>query len=52
MRAVIGAKVSVRMQANARRDELVEVREGVLLVRLAAPPLAVAPGMAVPSADV
>ena len=37
MRAVTGSKVSVRVQANARRDELVEVREGVLLVRVAAP---------------
>jgi uncharacterized protein (TIGR00251 family) len=31
--------VSVRVQANARRDELVEVREGGLLVRVAAPAL-------------
>ena len=39
MRPVTGVKLSVRVQANARRDELVEVREGVLLVRVAAPAL-------------
>jgi hypothetical protein len=37
MRAVSSAMISVRVQANAHRDELVEVREGVLLVRVAAP---------------
>jgi len=39
MRAVSGAKVSVRVQANARRDELVGIRDGVLVVRVAAPAL-------------
>jgi uncharacterized protein len=39
MRAVSSAMLPVRVQANARRDELVEVREGVLLVRVAAPAL-------------
>ena len=39
MRAVTSANVSVRVQARARRDELVAVREGVLLVRVAAPAL-------------
>jgi hypothetical protein len=33
------AKVAVRTQPNARRDEFVGLREGVLLVRVAAPPL-------------
>jgi uncharacterized protein len=37
MRPVTGAKVSVRVQANARRDELVGIRDGVLVVRVAAP---------------
>jgi uncharacterized protein len=32
-------KVSVRLQASARRDELLGIREGVLLVRVAAPAL-------------
>jgi hypothetical protein len=33
------AKVSVRVRANARRDEFVGVRAGTLLVRVAAPAL-------------
>lgn len=33
------AEVSIRVQAGARRDELVGIREGVLLVRVAAPAL-------------
>jgi uncharacterized protein (TIGR00251 family) len=33
------AKLSVRVQAGARRDELVGIREGALLVRVAAPAL-------------
>jgi hypothetical protein len=36
---VTGAKVSVRVQANARRDELVGIRDGGLVVRVAAPAL-------------
>ena len=39
MRPVTGAMVSVRVQADARRDELVGIREGVLVVRVAAPAL-------------
>ena len=39
MRPVTGAKVSVRVQANARRDELVAIRDGALVVRVAAPAL-------------
>lgn len=39
MRAVTSAKISVRVQARARRDELVGMREGVLLVRVTAPAL-------------
>lgn len=39
MRAVSTAKVSVRVQASARRDEFVGTREGVLLVRVSAPAL-------------
>src|SRR5579863_9264422 len=39
MRAMTSAKISVRAQANARRDELVGIREGVLLMRVAAPAL-------------
>ena len=31
--------ISVRVQANARRDEFVGVREGVLVVRVGAPAL-------------
>jgi uncharacterized protein (TIGR00251 family) len=33
------AKIAVRTQPNARRDELLGLREGVLLVRVSAPPL-------------
>lgn len=32
-------KVSVRVQASARRDEVLGIREGVLLVRVVAPAL-------------
>jgi uncharacterized protein (TIGR00251 family) len=31
--------ISVRVQARARKDELVTVRDGVLVVRIATPPL-------------
>jgi uncharacterized protein (TIGR00251 family) len=37
MLGVSDAKVSVRVQAGARRDELVEIRDGVLLARVSAP---------------
>jgi uncharacterized protein (TIGR00251 family) len=37
--AVNEANLRVRLQPNARRDELVAVRDGVLLVRVAAPAL-------------
>jgi uncharacterized protein (TIGR00251 family) len=33
------AKISVRVQASARGDELVEIRDGVLLARVSAPAL-------------
>lgn len=33
------AKIAVRVQARARRDELVAIRDGVLLVRVTAPAL-------------
>jgi uncharacterized protein len=36
---VTSAKIPVRVQARARRDELVAVRDGVLLVRVRAPAL-------------
>lgn len=36
---VASASIPVRVQARARRDELVAVRQGVLLVRVAAPAL-------------
>jgi uncharacterized protein (TIGR00251 family) len=36
---VSSAKVSVRLQARARRDELVAIRDGVLLARVSAPAL-------------
>jgi uncharacterized protein len=39
MRAVSSAMASVRVQANARRDELVGIRDGVLVARVAAPAL-------------
>lgn len=34
-----GAKVQVRLQPRAGRDELVAIREGILVVRVAAPAL-------------
>ena len=37
--AVSDAVLRVRAQANARRDELVGMRDGVLVVRVAAPAL-------------
>jgi uncharacterized protein (TIGR00251 family) len=36
---VTSANISVRVQARARKDELVAVREGVAVVRVAAPAL-------------
>jgi uncharacterized protein (TIGR00251 family) len=39
MRVVTSAKIPVRVQARAQRDELVAIREGVLVVRVAAPAL-------------
>lgn len=33
------AKISVRVRPNARRDELVGIREGLLVTRVAAPAL-------------
>ena len=39
MRPVTEAKISVRVQANARRDEIVAIRDGVLVVRVVAPAL-------------
>ncbi|OAI39329.1 hypothetical protein AYO39_00515 [Actinobacteria bacterium SCGC AG-212-D09] len=39
MRGVTSARISVRVQTNAHRDEFVGVREGVLAVRVAAPAL-------------
>jgi uncharacterized protein (TIGR00251 family) len=36
---VTGVRISVRVQPRARRDELVEMRDGVLVVRVAAPAL-------------
>jgi uncharacterized protein (TIGR00251 family) len=34
-----GAQIAVRVQARARRDEIVGERDGVLVVRIAAPPV-------------
>ena len=34
-----GAEISVRVQTRARRDELVAIRDGVLLARVTAPAL-------------
>jgi uncharacterized protein len=34
-----GARIAVRVQARARRDELVEVRDDVLIARVTAPAL-------------
>ena len=39
IRAINRPKVLVRVQANARRDEFVGIREGVLVVRVTAPAL-------------
>lgn len=39
MRPVPDATILVRVQARARRDELVAIRDGVLLARVAAPAL-------------
>jgi uncharacterized protein (TIGR00251 family) len=39
MLTIPDAKISVRVQARARRDELVEVRDRVLLARVSAPAL-------------
>lgn len=39
IRPVTSAKIAVRVQARARRDELVAIRDGVLLVRVTAPAL-------------
>jgi uncharacterized protein len=39
MRLVSRVKITVRVQANARRDELVGIRADVLVVRVAAPAL-------------
>jgi uncharacterized protein (TIGR00251 family) len=39
MGVVTRATISVRVQARARRDELVALREGVLLIRVMAPAL-------------
>jgi uncharacterized protein (TIGR00251 family) len=33
------AQITVRVQARARRDEIVGEREGVLVVRISAPPV-------------
>lgn len=34
-----GARIKVRLQARARKDELIGVRDGVLLARVSAPPV-------------
>jgi uncharacterized protein (TIGR00251 family) len=39
MSPVATARISIRLQPRARRDELVAVRDGVLLARVAAPAL-------------
>jgi uncharacterized protein YggU (UPF0235/DUF167 family) len=36
---VSNAQIPVRLQASARRDELVDIRDGVLLARVSAPAL-------------
>jgi uncharacterized protein (TIGR00251 family) len=36
---MMSGRISVRVQANARRDELVGERDGVLVVRVSAPAL-------------
>jgi uncharacterized protein (TIGR00251 family) len=35
----INATISIRLQPGARRNELVEIRQGMLLARVTAPPL-------------
>jgi uncharacterized protein (TIGR00251 family) len=35
----MNARISVRVQPRARRDEIAAVRDGVLVVRVVAPPL-------------
>ncbi|MGH2970020.1 MAG: DUF167 domain-containing protein, partial [Solirubrobacteraceae bacterium] len=39
MRAVAGAQIRVRVQPRARKDELVGMRDGVLVARVSAPPV-------------
>jgi hypothetical protein len=39
MCAMADAQITVRLQARARRDELVGMRDGVLVVRVSAPPV-------------
>jgi uncharacterized protein (TIGR00251 family) len=39
MCAMTDAQIMVRVQARARRDELVGTRDGVVLVRVSAPPV-------------
>jgi uncharacterized protein len=39
MCAMADAQIAVRLQARARRDELVGIRDGVLLARVSAPPV-------------
>jgi uncharacterized protein len=37
--AMADTRIAVRLQARARRDELVGIRDGVLLARVSAPPI-------------
>jgi uncharacterized protein (TIGR00251 family) len=39
MAAMTDAQITIRVQARARRDELVGIRDGVLLARVSAPPV-------------
>jgi uncharacterized protein (TIGR00251 family) len=39
MRAVADAQIMVRVTTRARRDELAGMRDGVLIARIAAPPV-------------
>ena len=39
MCAMADAKITVRLQARAHRDELVGIRDGVLVARVSAPPV-------------
>jgi uncharacterized protein (TIGR00251 family) len=39
MRLMTDARIMVRLQARARRDELLGVRDGVLIARVSAPPI-------------